>query len=339
MTAEGEWVQRPITIGEHSYFWLGVERVETPDGTVTTGEQMYVEYFLPAEVRHAHPIVLVHGGGGQGLGFMGPGNGKPGWAHYLLHEGYAVYIVDRPGHGRTPYVPERLGPSVGPVAYEPLVAMFKVGAEGGRWPGTGEIGDPGVDQFMAQQGPMLADNARAHALWQQRGVELLERIGPAILLTHSSGGPFGWVVGDARPDLVAAIVCVEGLGPTLTEIPLTYDPPISSLAELSLVDLPDAPAFPPGRMPAPPLVVQAEPARQLVNLKRIPIAVVTSEDPRFNALDFATVAYLRQGGCTVDDLRLAELGIHGNGHFMPLETNNREVLQVVLDWLDALAGA
>ncbi|HWG68444.1 MAG TPA: hypothetical protein VN692_03420, partial [Steroidobacteraceae bacterium] len=50
------------------------------------------------------------------------------------------------------------------------------------------------------------------------GAELLDRIGPAILLTHSMGGPFGWLVADARPGIVKAIVAIEPVGPPFGEI-------------------------------------------------------------------------------------------------------------------------
>jgi pimeloyl-ACP methyl ester carboxylesterase len=38
--------------------------------------------------------------------------------------------------------------------------------------------------------------------------------GPAILLTHSQSGTFGWLVADARPALVKAIVALEPSGTT-----------------------------------------------------------------------------------------------------------------------------
>ena len=66
---------------------------------------------------------------------------------------------------------------------------------------------------------------------------------------------------------------------------------------------------------------------------------MTSEDPKFGVLNAASIAYLRQAGCAVDELRLADAGIRGNGHFMLLETNNRDVLQVVLDWIEATVSA
>jgi pimeloyl-ACP methyl ester carboxylesterase len=335
------WTLEPIAIAEHSYFWVGVERQTLPDGGVaTTSEHMYVEYFVPAEVRHEHPLVLVHGGGGQGIAFFGRGEGKPGWLHHALAAGYVVYVPDRPGHGRNPAHPELVGPTSEPTPYSAVADLFKLGAEGGRWEGTGEVGDPGLDQFMAQQRPLRFDTAAyQHALSQARGAQLLDRIGPAILLTHSAGGPFGWVVADARPELVRALVAVEAIGPSTVAIPLTFDPPVGSLEELELVPLPDEPGVDMGALARLPRVVQAEPPRRLASLARVPIAVVTSDDPRFGALNVATTAFLRQAGCTVDELRLAEHGIHGNGHFMPLEENNAEVLGLVLDWLErTLAG-
>jgi len=99
-----------LDIAEWSFFWVGVERATLPAAAnakgepspVVSGKQMYVEYQIPAKVRHPYPIVLVHGGGGQGLDWMGTPDGRRGWATILLEEGYKVYVVDRPGHGRSP---------------------------------------------------------------------------------------------------------------------------------------------------------------------------------------------------------------------------------------------
>jgi len=99
-----------LEIAEWSFFWVGVERAMLPAAAnakgepspIVNGKQMYVEYQIPAKVRHPYPIVLVHGGGGQGLDWMGTPDGRRGWATILLEEGYKVYVVDRPGHGRSP---------------------------------------------------------------------------------------------------------------------------------------------------------------------------------------------------------------------------------------------
>jgi pimeloyl-ACP methyl ester carboxylesterase len=317
----------PVT-ARRGFFWIGVERAGAASGTVARGP-MYVQWESPVEVRKPYPIVLVHGGGGQGTDWLGTPDGRPGWATYLLEEGYAVYVVDRPGHGRCSFHPDVLGPMGGPFTFELARALFTASEHPTahlhtQWLGSGEIGDPALDQFLASSGPMLADFPAAHALEQARCAELLDRIGPAIVMTHSAGGPAGWLLADARPELVRAIVAIEPLGPPflenpglgvsldwgLTAAPLAFDPPVADPAELEGA------------------------ARRLPNLEGIPIAVVSAEASLLAHSDPATVAFLAQAGCDVEHLRLADRGVHGNGHLMMLERNSREALRPILDWLE-----
>ena len=65
---------------------------------------------------------------------------------------------------------------------------------------TGKTGDPFFDHFLAGTGPSQADMAQSHRDAQRGGAALLDEIGRSILLTHSAGGPTGWLVADARPD-------------------------------------------------------------------------------------------------------------------------------------------
>ena len=110
LTSQGSNPQRILDLAESSYFWVGVERVELARATIVNGKQMYVESMIPAQVRHPYPIVLVHGGGGQGVDWLGTPDGRWGWAQMLVEQGFKVYIVDRPGHGRSPFHPETHGP-------------------------------------------------------------------------------------------------------------------------------------------------------------------------------------------------------------------------------------
>src|SRR5215813_8069125 len=73
--------QPPLDIAEWSFFWVGVEREQRAGSGgqqewIVNGKQMYVEYQIPARVRHPYPIVLVHGGGGQGLDWMATPDGR-----------------------------------------------------------------------------------------------------------------------------------------------------------------------------------------------------------------------------------------------------------------------
>ena len=66
----------PLDLAEWSYMWVNVKRADAANRSYIGGQQMYVEYMIPARVRHPFPIVLVHGGGGQGLDWMGTPDGR-----------------------------------------------------------------------------------------------------------------------------------------------------------------------------------------------------------------------------------------------------------------------
>jgi pimeloyl-ACP methyl ester carboxylesterase len=329
-----------LELSEQGHFWVGTEVKKMPYGNIVAG-QMYVQYLFPQNVRHPYPVVLVHGGGGQGTHYMGLGHGKPGWAQYYLQEGYKVYLVDRPGHGRAPYHPDALGP-IGPLlTFDTVTGDFMRAANNPhrRWMGTGDAGDPLVDHFQAGQNSTPSDNVMAHKLWASRGAELLDKIGPAIIQVHSAGGPFSWLVANERPKLVKAIVNVEGAGMPfgngtawgLTDIPVTYDPPVSDPKELATRDVAAS-----GITPAYKL--QAEPARKLANLQGIPIVMVTAESSG-RTQGPPVVAFLKQAGCDAEELQLKDKGILGNGHFMMLETNNRQVFDTIRAWVETKVPA
>jgi len=327
-----------LKLADQGCFWVGVQRKKMSYGTIPMG-QTYVQYMIPAEKKHPYPIVMVHGGGGQGMHMMGIGR-RPGWVHYFVQAGYAVYWIDRPGFGRSPYHPDALGPShlrnVPP--YEGLIqstAVFNTS----QWPGPGGMNDPLVDQFMACEVGNVADEAFHTELNIRGGVELLDRIGPCILLTHAFGGFWGWVVADQRPKLVKAILAMEINGNPfaaqlkwgVTATPMTYDPPVTDVAQFKLVD-----TVTPADSPRPvvsPFKLQAEPARKWKNLQGIPMGWLTSEFGGGGSAA-ANVAFLKQVGCSAEMLRLRDYGILGNGNLMLLEKNNHEVFGVLRDWLD-----
>src|ERR1700722_2389710 len=58
-------------IAEWSYHWYVVEHALLARGPVCNGMQMYVEHWIPTLVRHPYPVVLIHGGYGQGSDWIG----------------------------------------------------------------------------------------------------------------------------------------------------------------------------------------------------------------------------------------------------------------------------
>ena len=66
---------------------------------------------------------------------------------------------------------------------------------------------------------------------------------------------------------------------------------------------------------------------------KILILIVTSEASYHAPYDHCTVKYLEQAGVHPTWIKLAESGIHGNGHMMMLEKNNQEIAQLMAKWL------
>ena len=302
----------PLVIAEQGHFFTGLRTHTGPAGTSVSGT--HVQYQSPPSVRDN--LVLVHGGGGQALDMLTTPDGRPGWATIFLRAGFAVYTVDRPGLGRSPYHPDIYGPYGAPAAYESFVASFAAPSQAGlpehtQWPGGGDRADPALATFLAWQEPFPPDSVRAHEDMRSGAAGLLDRIGPSVLLTHSFGGGFGWLALSERPSLVKALVAVEPAGPPFMKHPALGD-------------------FGYGLTAVP---VSFGPGSGDVKLAGVPVAVVSSECSGFEPSCHLTAQYLRECGVDVTEMRLGDLGIHGNGHAMMLEKNNVEVAAVITDWI------
>src|SRR2546430_1729387 len=208
-----------LEIASQGYIFAGGKYVDGPDGKYMSG-QAYVEYQIPKNRTHPFPILMIEGGGQSGSNFTGTPDGREGWAQYFLKRGYAVYVMDQPGRGRS-----ALRPDYGDTVQRPTSwvqqqftapersKLWPQATLHTQWPGTGMAGDPVFDQFYAQQLQAIANFPKQQELNRDAGTALLDRIGPAILLTQSQSGAFGWPIADARPNLVKAIVAVEPSGP------------------------------------------------------------------------------------------------------------------------------
>lgn len=316
--------------------------------------QMYVEYQVPKAVRHPYPIVLVHGGGQIGAGWNETPDGREGWTQYFLRQGYAVYVVDQPARGRSAYNSD-LGPLSDAFDVVTAQQLWAAPERFGLWPasrlhtqwvGPAVKDDYTFDQFMKSQSDALplAPLELQERLTADALVALLDRIGPAILIPHSQPGWPAWLVADRRPDLVRALVQLEPGGPPvfalaplfapvrvnygITANPLTYSPPVSNPSQLNFTQTP---------VQDPNVTtcwLQATPARTLPNLQKVAILLLTTEAGYNTLWDPCTSAYLTQAGVEHTWLRLPQVGIRGNGHFMYIEKNSDEVAGVVLQWIN-----
>src|SRR6266851_1852199 len=109
-------------IARQGHFYVGGHYVGDP-GKETMDGAMYVEVWVPKNIRHPYPMVFITGGGGQGAySLLQTPDGRPGWAYDFVNQGYTVYMMDYPGQGRSAYNPNLDGtlntPRSGPLMEE-----------------------------------------------------------------------------------------------------------------------------------------------------------------------------------------------------------------------------
>lgn len=320
------WQTRPVRQVRRGHLWIAGERI-VRDGLTYQRGPLFAEWEAPEDVIRPFPIILLHGGGYQGTEWLDTPDGRPGWAQRLVEDGYAVVVVDRPGQGRSPFHVETLGAMGPPFSYENgRKIYFPEGDDRHtQWPFAADD-EAAMDEFIAGYGPLPANLAFSQEMEADQIARLLDRTGPAVLMTHSASGPVGWLVADRRPDTVKAIVAIEPMGPPfadipnigslgwgLTAAPLTWEPPVSSPETLR--------AAAPGthRLPA---------------LAGMPIVAVTAEASAFAAASPPAIDQLRAAGAAAEVLHLPDHGVFGNGHGLIYEKNSDQALAPILAWLD-----
>ena len=355
-------------VARHGFYYAGGKYVGElgPDKESTMGGAMYVEVMVPKQIRSPYPIVFLHGAGQTGVDWLQTPDGRPGWAYNFLDMGYVVYLEDYPARGRSQYVPgvdgtaERSNLTIrtAPNLEETFTASaargdFPQAKKHTQWPGTGRIGDKIFDIFTKTQVQFLA-GSRQETLTRDANIALLDTIGsPVILLTHSQGGAFGWLIADARPTLVKAIVTVEPAAPPVKGVDaakvaytdggglswgvansaITYDPPVASASELQTVL--DNKAEP-GKVAC---YVQQEPARRLKNLQNIPVLFLNGEGGYHRIYDHCLAKWLTQAGVKTEYVEMERVGLTGNGHMMMLEKNSADIAKYMGTWLAKVARA
>jgi pimeloyl-ACP methyl ester carboxylesterase len=300
------------------------------------------------------PIIMVHGSEQTGANYLGTPDGRSGWAWYFFNKGWPVYVIDQPGKGKSGYFPESYGPQARSPQPARAQALFTApelskphnwpeAALHTQWPGgpgSGKPGNEAFDQFMASQVANMPQHRQALSLTTDAIGQLLKKIGPAILVTHSMTGPVSWTVPQANPGKIKAIIAIEPTGNSslrgeaepgslcgLTNDCLTFSPTVGAASDLGLTRT---------ASPIPGLQscwLQKEPARKLTGLEGIPILISTGEASYHAQYDHCTSEFLKQAGVANTWLNLASVGIRGNGHMLMLEMNSMEIARYYETWL------
>src|SRR5579862_820823 len=280
-------------IARQGHFYVGGKWVGEPGKQRMRGA-MYVEVWVPKKIRHPYPILFVQAGGGQtSIGLLQTPDGRPGWAYDFVNQGYTIYMMDFPGRGRSAFIPGLDGEVIPPRSGELMAQIWTGGApppnpqrdwpqrtKYSEWPSNapnkGQIGDPVFDYFAKTElnFPSADDMEPLAAEDMEQLVDLIGK--PVILIMHSRLATSGWLLADARPKMIKAVIADEPWGPPiknheldqrgpghvwgLTNFPMHYDPPIKDPAELHPVR--EAKADGPGLVPC---WLQKEPPHKLIN--------------------------------------------------------------------------
>ncbi|HWZ54895.1 MAG TPA: hypothetical protein VNZ63_02435 [Verrucomicrobiae bacterium] len=349
-------------IARQGHFYVGGKWAGEPGKEVMRGA-MYVETWVPKKIRYKYPILFIQSGGGEtNVALLQTPDGRPGWAYDFVNRGYTIYMMDLPARGRSAYVPgldgDLLPPRSGPLMEEVWSGARPPSTPQSTWPqytkhtqwpgdgpNKGKMGDPIFDYFAKtdSQAPTGKDMEQLAA---DDIVQLTDLIhGPVVLLLHSGVAPSGWLVADARPKLVKAIVAAEPVSPPienaergstgparlygLTNRPMTYDPPIKDPSELHPVREEKADGT-----DLIPCWVQSKPAHKLVNLENIPVLNVSGEASYHRPYAHCTAKWINQAGGKATFVRLEDVGIRGNGHQFLSEKNSAEISKYFMDWLE-----
>ncbi len=279
------------------------------DGTIRV-QHVPAFFMIPATQKHKLPVVMVPGLGLREALYMTTTDGREGWAQFFVRRGFAVYTtsqsnVTAAGFNVNPFNRAKAGDTTAAEQPElfhwtPEIFWDSFGY-GPAFPEvfTGVRFDMDTDFVPLISGVTPADFSITDEQRAAGITAVLEKTGPAILITHSQSGPTGFDVARARPDLVKAYITIEPIGCPTDEADVAAN--FADLPVLSVFGdhIPVRPGWP-------------ERAAQCAT----------------------TAAIIEVNGGVADRIILPDdLGIFGNTHMMMGEDNSDELADFLVDWI------
>ena len=313
----------PIRLEAQGSFAVGGTVLTDSLGHTYHGDHAYTFYQIPVHARK-YPLVFAHGIGQFSKTWETTPDGREGFQNIFLRRSFTTYMVDQPRRGNAGRSTETV--TLAPVFDEELwFNRFRLGVwpdyfEGVQFKQDKET----LNQYFRQMTPTIGTIDLD--VYSDAYAALFDRIGPAIFVTHSQGGPVGWRT-LLKTKNIKAIVSYEPGG----EIP-----------------------FPEGLVPEEGMVLTLSkntegievPLSVFMEYTKVPIIIYygdnlleTDERPelyewtrRLHLMrQWAKMLNERGGDVTV--VHLPEAGLHGNTHFPFSDLNNVEVADLLLKWL------
>ena len=291
------------------------------EGQLLHADHANVFYQIPTE-NNGHSMVFLHGFGQSRMGWIGTPDGRDGWNDYFLDKGYNTYLVDQPRRGEAGQTSVAAA-----IPTEPQELAWFTQFRMGRWPLFNDGSqfpqdEESLDQFFRQMTPDIGDID--FAVITDAMIDVFEKSGPGILVTHSQGGYPGWTTA-AESENVEAVIAIEPGGVPFTEanMPEPVDTGYYTVSGM-LMDDDEFAAL----IEKPILIIYGDymPEDSDLPAERFWRAGL---EMAYQAADIINGI---GGDCTV--IYLPDIGINGNSHFMFQEKNNMEIADVIYSWLD-----
>ncbi|EJJ25576.1 alpha/beta hydrolase [Rhizobium sp. CF142] len=291
-------------------------------GQTYSGDHAYAFYQKPVNARRM-PLVMWHGGVQFSKSWETTPDGREGFQTLFLRRGFTTVVLDQPRRGNA-------GRSMVEGADRPIADeqkwfnQFRLGLwpdyyDGVQFDRSAETLDQYFRSMTPNTGPFDLEVVSSAVS------ALFDRVGPAILMTHSQSGGPGWLTA-MRNDKVRSIVSFE---------------PGSNFV------------FPEGQAPSPmpsaagPLAALTVPTQSFLALTQIPIIIYYGdnipEEPtpiqgrdswRVRlAMAHRFVETVNRHGGDAQVVELPKIGIAGNTHFPFSDLNNLEIADLVSHFL------
>jgi pimeloyl-ACP methyl ester carboxylesterase len=294
--------------------FVGYTTKSADNGSVDVLNPLFVQYLLPARRRHDYPIVFIHGGGGQGTDWLETPDGRDGWVDYFVADGWDVYVVDRPGHGRA-QSNSSCGNGQVRVGNSAIISRLSTSSPS-VWPGGAPT--PTNDAVVGWTASSATAPYCGDALAAQTISALLDEIGPAVLLAHSAGGGSTFRVPDLNPDKVVGVIGFEAAGSNPTAPGFNSSPALITAWKTE----PPLPAsF--AAVESNGCARQGDRPSRLVNYADLPIVLVATEMGTSSkaAIECAASVW-QQAGAKASAVYLPDRGLTGGGHFAMAQLDN-----------------
>jgi hypothetical protein len=329
--SKGKGTQAPIVIQKQGSFYYGGRTITAPgtfsttqpfgnnSGEIFDVDRAYVFFQVPPNARR-YPLVMWHGGGQHGKTYE-DFEDRENYQSIFLRRGWSVYITDEPRTGKAgfPSFSGLFGTLMGEQIIPPTTLAYglKVGFNNfrlGVWDQGGRRFFPGVlfpqteyalDQLNAQTIPIIGTPLEVKVSAQ---AALFDKIGPAVLITHSASGGPGWHTA-IRSRNVKAVVSYEPVGFV----------------------------FPAGEAPPGEGVV---PKADFLKLTQIPIQILWGDFIDSGPLNRSILERSRRFAAAINSyggdaqvIHLPDVGLRGNTHFPFADLNNIKIANLLSQYL------